>query len=53
MQCKREFMLQAGASIESSFARRNAEDLKVAELKYVLESLGKSVKGKKSDLIAR
>ena len=40
--------------MESLFAGRNAEDLKVAELKYVLESLGKSVKGKKkSDLIAR
>lgn len=41
------------AEIEALLAGRNPEDLKVAELKYVLESIGKSKIGKKADLIAR
>ena len=40
-------------SMKTLLAGRKPEDLKVAELKYLLQSLGKSVKGKKADLIAR
>ena len=41
------------AEIETFWAGRNPEDLKVSELKYVLESIGKIKKGKKADLIVR
>ena len=41
------------SKIEALLAGRNPEDLKVSELKYLLESIGKSKGGKKADLIAR
>lgn len=39
--------------IDALLAGRKPEDLKVAELKNLLDTIGKSKKGKKADLIAR
>ena len=41
------------SKIQAVLAGRHPEELKVAELKHILDTIGKSKKGKKADLIAR